>query len=67
MNCEAILYREFSGRSLTETAEAFNVTRVRPHQWHHGIEAELPAIMTALKLEPASASARCRGGDRPSF
>jgi transposase len=29
---EAILYREFSGQSLTEVAEAFEVTRVRLHQ-----------------------------------
>ena len=37
---EAILYREFSGQSLSEVAEALDVTRVRLHQWHHAIEAD---------------------------
>jgi hypothetical protein len=64
---EAILYREFSGQSLAEVAEVFALTKVRLHQWHHAIAAELPQIMATLRLERASASARCRSGSRPTY
>ena len=64
---EAILFREFSGQSLTDVAELFGITRVRLFQWEHAIEAVLPAIMAALRLEPAGPLARCRSGSRPTF
>ena len=66
---EAILYRQFSGQGLTEVAELFQVTRTRLHQWTVQFEADgtLPAIMAALKLEPAGAAARSRGGSRPTY
>ena len=62
----AILYREFTGQSLSQVAEVFAIARVRLHQWHHAIEADLPGIMAALRLEPASPLARWLGGSRPS-
>jgi hypothetical protein len=63
---EAILFREFSGRSLTETSEIFAITRVRLHSWHNAIEADgsLRRIMAVLKLEPANPLARARTGER---
>ena len=63
----AILFREFSGRSLTETAEIFDLTRVRLHQWQHALEADgsLQKVMATLKLESAGALARARTGERP--
>jgi hypothetical protein len=64
---EAILFREFSGQSLTDVAEVFGITRVRLFQWEHAIEAVLPAIMAALRLESAGPLARCRSGSRPSY
>ena len=64
---EAVLFREFSGQSLSDVAELFGITRVRLHQWHHAIEADLPAIMAAVRLEPAGRSARCSSGSRPTY
>jgi hypothetical protein len=65
---EAVLYREFSGQSLIHAAEVFGLTRVRLHEWHRAIAADgsLARIMAALKLEPASALMRRRGG-RPFY
>ena len=66
---EAILYREFSGRSLTQVSETFGLTRIRLHTWHTALEADgrLRKIMAALKLEPAGPLARCRSGSRPTY
>ena len=66
---EAILFREFSGRSLTETAELFGVTRIRLHTWHNALEADgsLRRIMAALKLKPAGPLARARSGERARY
>ena len=62
---EAILFREFSGQSLTDVAELFGVTRVRCISGNMRSRLELPAIMAALKLEPAgTARQRCRSGSR---
>ena len=56
---EAILFREFSGRSLTEVAELFGVTRIRLHTWRNALEADgtLARIMAALKLAASSGTA----------
>ena len=55
---EAVLFREFSGQSLTEIAWQFGTTRVRLHQWSHALAHLLPGIMAALKLEPAGRRGR---------
>jgi hypothetical protein len=61
---EAILFRAHSGRSLAEVSETFEVKRSTLHLWQVAIATKLPAIMAALKLEPASPLARSRGGSR---
>jgi len=64
----AILYRQHSGQSLSHAAELFGVTRARLHEWDRALAADgsLAQILKALKLEPASALARRRGG-RPFY
>jgi hypothetical protein len=66
---EAVLYRRFSGQSLSEVAALFSITRVRLHQWHHALDADgsLTKVMAALRLEPAGPLARCRSGSRPTY
>ena len=66
---EAILFRKFSRQGLTEVCETFEVTRTRRHPCTVEVEANgtLPAIMEALKLKPAGAAARSRGGSRPTY
>jgi hypothetical protein len=66
---EAILFREFSGRSLTEVSETFGITRVKLHTWQHAIEASgaLSKIMAVLKLEPANPLAKARSGERSRY
>ena len=64
---EAIAYRRFSGQSLAEVSGTFGVTKVRLHTWEQAIAHELPAIMKALKLKPASALASTHSGHRPSY
>jgi hypothetical protein len=59
---EAILFREHSGWSLTDTAALFGLTRVRLYQWHTAIAADLPRILAVLGLEPADQLMRRRGG-----
>ena len=63
----AILYREFSGQSLSEVAQQFSITRARLQAWARALEDDLPAIMATLKLEPAGAAAKSRGGGRATY
>jgi hypothetical protein len=62
----ALLYREHSGQPLRHVGEVFGLSRTRLHEWHRAIEADLPRIMAVLKIEPAGALARRRGG-RPFY
>jgi hypothetical protein len=63
---EAVVYREYSGQSLVETAVAYGVSKARLYDWHAAIAPVLPDIMAQLKLEPAGLLSRGRGGPRRS-
>jgi hypothetical protein len=63
---EAVVYREYSGQSLVETAVAYGVSKARLYDWHAAIAPVLPDIMAQLKLKPAGLLARARGGPRRS-
>jgi hypothetical protein len=52
---EAVLFREFSGQSITEISWQFGTTRAKLHAWTHALAADLPEVMAALKLEPSRA------------
>ena len=63
----AILYREFSGQSLSEVAQQFSIPCARLRAWAAALEDDLPAIKATLKLEPAGAAAKSRGRGRATY
>jgi hypothetical protein len=64
----ALLFYEFSGSRCATSATNTGCREPTCSEWHQALEADgsLADIMATLKLEPASALARRRGG-RPFY
>jgi hypothetical protein len=58
----ALVFRATSGASLRDVSERFRIARSTLSDADAALQADMPRILTQLRLQPASASSFRRGG-----